>query len=109
MADVKPTDPFWIQLDGKSLTRSGMREVLRRLSQEAGIPFHQFHDFRRYYGKALYDATHDIYMVSRALDHKDIYVTKRYIAIDDREDAEAIRKLSPMDKMTRQTNVKVQR
>ena len=109
LADVKPTDPFWIQLDGKSLTRSGMREVLRRLSQEAGIPFHQFHDFRRYYGKALYDATHDIYMVSRALDHKDIYVTKRYIAIDDREDAEAIRKLSPMDKMTRQTNVKVQR
>ena len=109
LADIKPTDPFWLQADGKSLTRVGMREVLRRLSKNAGIPFHEFHDFRRYYGKALYDATHDIYLVSRALDHKDIYVTKRYIAIDDREDAESMRVHSPMDKKFRQTKVRIEK
>jgi integrase len=70
---------------------------------------HHFHDFRRFYGKSLYEETHDIFMVSRALDHKDIYVTKRYIAIDDRESAESIRTYSPMDRRTRQTGVKVKR
>ena len=109
LADVKPEDPLWLQMDGRALTRVGMREVLRRLCSAAGISYHEFHDFRRFYGKALYDSTHDIYLVSRALDHKDIYVTRRYIALDDREDVEAVRQHSPMDRRLRQTGVKVQR
>ena len=109
LTDVQPDDPFWLQMDGRALSRVGMREVLRRLCSEAGIARHEFHDFRRYYGKTLYDSTHDIFMVSRALDHKDIYVTKRYIAIDDRENAEAVRSYSPMDRKYRQTGVKVSR
>jgi integrase len=107
--DSKPTDPFWLQMDGRALTRVGMREVIRRLCTAAGIPQHEFHDFRRYYGKTLYDSTHDIYLVSRALDHKDIYVTKRYIAIDDREDAESMRSHSPMDLRLHQTGAIIQR
>ena len=109
LTDVSPDDPLWLQMDGRALTRVGMREVLRRLCSEAGIPRHEFHDFRRYYGKTLYESTHDIFMVSKALDHKDIYVTKRYIAIDDRENAETVRTYSPMDRRFRQTNVKVKR
>ena len=109
LTDVQPDDPFWLQMDGRALTKVGMREVLRRLCSVAKIPQHQFHDFRRYYGKTLYDSTHDIFMVSKALDHKDIYVTKRYIAIDDRESAEAIRTYSPMDRKMRQTGARVQR
>ena len=109
LTDYKPEDPFWLQLDGTALSQDGMREVLRRLCKQAGIGQHFFHDFRRYYGKTLYESTHDIYLVSRALDHKDIYVTKRYIAIDDRENAEALRSCSPMDKKFRQTGVNVQR
>lgn len=109
LADAQPDDPFWLQMDGRALTHVGMREVLRRLCAEAGIPEHQFHDFRRYYGKTLYEATHDIFMVSKALDHKDIYVTKRYIAIDDRENAEAVRSYSPMDRRLHQTGVKISR
>lgn len=109
LTDVKPDDPFWLQMDGRALTKVGMREILRRLCAEAGIDMHHFHDFRRFFGKSLYEATHDIFMVSRALDHKDIYVTKRYIAIDDRESAESIRTYSPMDRRTHQTGVKVKR
>jgi len=109
LTDVKPDDPFWLQMDGRALSKVGMREILRRLCAEAGIDMHHFHDFRRFYGKSLYEATHDIFMVSRALDHKDIYVTKRYIAIDDRESAESIRTYSPMDRRTHQTGVKVKR
>lgn len=109
LTDVSPDDPFWLQMDGRALTKVGMREVLVRLCHEAGIRLHYFHDFRRYYGKTLYESTRDIFLVSRALDHKDIYVTKRYIAIDDRENAESVRSYSPMDRKMRQTGVKVVR
>lgn len=109
LADVKPEDPFWLTLDGRQLTEAGLREILRRLCSSAKIPVHHFHDFRRYYGKALYDSTHDIYLVSRALDHKDITVTKRYIYLDEIEDKENARLYSPMDRKFGQTGAKVNR
>ena len=109
LVDVKPEDPLWLHMDGRALTRVGMREVLRRTCAEAKIDPHEFHDFRRYYGKTLYESTHDIFMVSKALDHSNIEVTKRYIAIDDRENAESVRSYSPMDRRMKQTGVKVVR
>lgn len=109
LEDVKPEDPFWLSMDGSRLMEPGLREVLRRLCKEADIPEHQYHDFRRYYALQLYNATHDIYTVSRALDHKSVEVTKRYLAIDDRENAEVARIHSPMDRRFGQTGVKVKR
>lgn len=107
--DIQPTDPFWLKMDGVALTTYGAKEVLRRLCSEAGIRMHHFHDFRRFYALELYKSTHDIYMVSRALNHKDIEVTKRYIAIDDLQNAENVRHHSPMDKKLKQTGVNVRR
>lgn len=109
LEDVQPEDPLWLQMDGRALDYAGVREILRRNCIQADIPIHLFHDFRRYYGLQLYNSTHDIYTVSRALDHKDIEVTKRYLAIDDRANAEAIRHHSPVDSHTKQTRIQVQR
>ena len=97
LEDTKPDDSFWLTIDGTPLTENGMKQSLRNLCKKAGIPLHLFHDFRRFYGLELYKSTHDIYFVSRALDHKDIEVTKRYLAIDMMEDVEAMRAVSPMD------------
>lgn len=107
--DCKPDDPFWIKMDGCAITHAGVREVLRRLANEAGIAYQSFHDFRRFYGLELYKSTHDIYFVSRALDHKSIEVTKRYLAIDQFEDLDAIRAVSPMDRKIGQTGITVNR
>lgn len=109
LEDVKPTDPFWLKMDGVALSTYGAKEILRRLCQESGIPMHHFHDFRRFYALELYKSTRDIYMVSRALDHKNIEVTKRYLNVDDLENAEAVRSYSPMDKHLKQTGVSVRR
>lgn len=109
LQEVLPDDPLWLQMDGRALDYAGIREILRRNCVAAGIPIHLFHDFRRYYGLQLYNTTHDIYTVSRALDHKDIEVTKRYLAIGDRENAEVVRSHSPVDKITKQTRVTVNR
>ena len=96
--DARPDDPFWLQTDGTGLSAAGARSRLARLCKYAGISAHGFHDFRRFYAMELYRTTHDIYFVSRMLDHKDVEVTKRYLAIDLIEDAEDARRISPMDR-----------
>ena len=109
LSDIKPEDPFWITLEGTAFTENGMVQVLRHLCEKAGIPLHLFHDFRRYYALQLYKDTGDIFSVSRALDHKGIEVTKRYLAIADKDDIDAIRRHSPMDRKYGQTGIKVRR
>ena len=96
--DARPEDPFWLQTDGTGLSAAGARSRLSRLCKYAGIEAHGFHDFRRFYAMELYKTTHDIYFVSRMLDHKDVEITKRYLAIDLIEDAEDARRISPMDR-----------
>lgn len=93
----KPDDLIWLARDGEPLTQSGVREVLRRL-QHGSENSHEFHAFRRFYGLSLYNETHDIYFVSRMLDHSNIEVTKRYLDIKQEEDLAKASKLSPMDK-----------
>ena len=98
LEDIKDDDPFFLNQDGSEMTENSMRMMLERSADRAGIERHLFHDFRRFYGLELYRQTHDIYFVSRMLDHKDVEVTKRYLAIDDMEDAERMLKVSPMDR-----------
>ena len=43
------------------------------------------------------------------LDHKDVEVTKRYLAIKDIEDAAAMAKVSPMDRKTGMTGIRIAR
>ena len=104
LEDVKPTDPFIISRDAAEYNSDSLRHMMKRVCQKAGIPNYQCHDFRRFYGLELYRATGDIYFVSRMLDHKDIEVTKRYLAISDIEDFEQMAKVSPMD--NRKTGIK---
>ena len=97
LSDYRQEDYFWINQSGERMKEQGFRMMLHRMEDEANIPHYQYHAFRRFYGLELYKSTHDIYFVSRALDHKDVEVTKRYLALNDFEDAEAIRAMSPMD------------
>ena len=105
--DVKPEDPFIISRDAVAMNDDSLRLMMKRVCQYAGIENHQCHDFRRFYGLELYRATNDIYFVSRMLDHKDVEVTKRYLAITDIEDAAAMAKVSPMDQG--KTGIKINR
>lgn len=109
LEDVAPDDPFFLNQDGSEMTENSMRMMLERMADVAGIPHHLFHDFRRFYGLELYRQTHDIYFVSRMLDHKDVEVTKRYLAIDDIEDAERMFRVSPMDRGKGTTSVRINR
>ena len=97
LSDNKPDDNFWVNIDGSTMNFDGMRQMLQRMETIAGIPHYQFHAFRRFFGLELYKSTRDIFFVSRALDHKNVEVTKRYLAIDDAESTAMLRAMSPMD------------
>lgn len=109
LQDVSPEDPFIVSQESAAFNENSMRLMLKRQCKYAGIPAYQCHDFRRFYGLELYRATGDIYFVSRMLDHKDVEVTKRYLAIKDIEDAAAMAKVSPMDRKTGMTGIKIAR
>lgn len=109
LVDIKDDDPLWLTMEGKRLQKDGCREILRRLCNEAKIPMHHFHDFRRFYAMELYESTKDIYLVSRALDHKNVEVTKRYLRLDEIADQEVARIYSPMDRKFEQTGVRINR
>lgn len=109
LEDAKPDDPLILSLDSNSYNDDSLRHMLKRMCQQACIPNRQCHDFRRFYGLELYRSTGDIYFVSRMLDHKDVEVTKRYLAIDDIEDAERMLKVSPMDRGRGTSGVRISR
>lgn len=97
LEDVSDDDPLWLNQDGTPMTDNSMKKMLMRMANAGGLKQHLFHDFRRFYGLSLYQSTKDIFMVSRALDHKNVEVTKRYLAIDQLEDLENLRRIAPMD------------
>ena len=107
--EIKLDDPFIISIDSVGYNEDSLYQMLNRACKNAHIPPYQCHDFRRFYGLELYRATGDIYFVSRMLDHKDVEVTKRYLAITDIEDAAAMAKVSPMDRKTGQTGIRIHR
>ena len=53
-----------------------------------------FHNFRHTYGSLLYQNTHDIYLTSRMLGHKNIKSTIRYAKTSDAQQVSAITKFS---------------
>lgn len=109
LQDVTPDDPFIVSQESAAFNENSLRLMLKRQCKYADIPSYQCHDFRRFYGLELYRATRDIYFVSRMLDHKDVEVTKRYLAITDIEDAAAMAKVSPMDRKSGQTGIRIYR
>lgn len=96
---ARPSDLIWVDKAGKPINPEAIRDVLKRLQYACGVeePF-LFHGFRRFYGLSLYEATGDIYFVSRMLDHSSVEVTKRYLNIEDAEDKAKAMKYAPLNK-----------
>jgi integrase len=63
-------------------TRSGWRAEFKRAKEAAGLRWLRFHDLRHAYGNAIYEATHNLKVVQRALGHSDISSTMRYLRSD---------------------------
>jgi site-specific recombinase XerD len=78
---------------------TGLREILRRRSQKAGIPEPQIHDFRRAFAIESLRNNGDLARLSYFLGHSDIKTTQRYLHITDEDLAEFHDLTSPVQNL----------
>lgn len=88
-AHLEDHSPLWINRDGVRMTGSGLRQIVRRLAQKAGIPEPGMHSFRRAFAVNSLRNGMDVLMLQRLMGHADLSVLDRYLALvdDDLRDA----------------------
>jgi site-specific recombinase XerD len=95
--DLKDPDPLWATLQGGRLTHAGIREILRRRAQRAGIAEPSLHSFRRAFALSSLRNGVDVYALQRLMGHSDLSVLRRYLAQTEGDLQRAHEKGGPVD------------
>lgn len=76
-----PHEPVWITDYGDGLTNWGLRQLLERLAQRAGLTDVHPHKFRRTFALWSLRAGMNIYCLQRIMGHSDLKILQRYLAL----------------------------
>ncbi len=97
--DLSPASPLWVTQTGTRLTAAGLRQIIRRRAEAAGIPTPEIHDFRRAF--ALQSLRNGINLVAlmRLMGHTDTKVLQRYLDLVSEDLQLAHAKGSPADNL----------
>jgi integrase/recombinase XerC len=94
MAGAGADEPLFASRQGRPLTTRGVQYRfalwLRRARIQKAL---SVHSLRHTFGTLLYQATRDLVLVSRALGHRDVKSTQRYVHLDDRVIAQAVSRM----------------
>lgn len=71
---------LWVTDEGERLTYSGLRQIMRRRSERAGVDTPGLHDFRRFFALQCLRNGMDIFTLQKLMGHTDIQVLRRYLA-----------------------------
>ena len=97
--DVTPDAPLWASLTtDERLTTSGLRQLLRRVGEAAGVDHCHPHTFRRTCALWALKAGMSIYHLQAMLGHEDLAVLRRYLALTAGDVGDAHRKAGPVDR-----------
>jgi integrase/recombinase XerD len=91
--------PLWLTSRGNRLSYWGLRQILRRRAEKAGVKPSSAHAFRRAFCLSMLRGGADLISVQRLAGHADIDTTRRYLkqVADDLQKAH--KKSSPVDNM----------
>ena len=92
------TAPLWASRAGTRLTYWGLRMILQRRAERAGVPVPSPHSFRRAFALASLRGGMDVETLRRLLGHSDLSVLSRYLAQTKEDLAEAHGKASPVSR-----------
>lgn len=90
---------LWVSQLGTRLTYAGMRQVLRRRANRAGIAFASAHAFRRAFALAMLREGVSIYELQRLMGHADLQVLERYLDFEHADLEKAHRLHGPVDNL----------
>lgn len=80
---VTPEDPLWITQTGGRLSRSGIRQVVRRRAEAAGVDEPGMHALRRAFAINSLRSGMDVVTLQRLLGHTTLAVVQRYLRLVD--------------------------
>jgi len=84
---------------GDKLAYNGLREIIRRLCERAGIGMISLHSFRRAFALQMLRAGENIYTIQRLLGHSSLQILQRYIKVNDEDIQSAHERSSPGDSL----------
>lgn len=95
-----PAAPLWVTDKATTrLTYWGLRQVLRRRAEQAGVPAPSAHSFRRASLLALLRDGADVFSVQKLAGHADLATTRRYLKLLQSDLAATHKAHSPADKL----------
>jgi site-specific recombinase XerD len=91
-------DPLWIsRTTGRRLTDTGLRQVLERIGERAGVKNCHPHTFRRTCALDMHRAGASIATIAKMLGHEDLKVLKWYLDLQDSDVQDTHRQYGPVD------------
>jgi len=97
--NASPSAPLWITAEGERLAYWGLRQIMRRRAEAAGVKTPSLHSFRRAFAILSLRGGMDLETLRRLLGHSDLSVIKRYLA-QTREDLRQVHERSgPVDNL----------
>ena len=97
--ELRPNDPLFERDEGGPFDRFGLRSLVQRRSDDAGIQCPGLHDFRRRGSYLMWKKTRDLKAISEYLGHSNPAVTLRYLATDEDDIQEMHRSGGPVDNL----------
>lgn len=91
--------PMWAREDGERLSRDGVRQVIRRMADKAGIKEPGLHDFRRAFAVNFLNNGGDVLSLQRLMGHSNTSVTSRYVKLAADDLKRTHTKASPVDNL----------
>lgn len=97
--DPPPSPYLWLTESLTPLTASGLRQLIRRRSEKAGIPCPGLHDFRRAFAVESLRNGMDLVTLSHLLGHTSTEVTRRYLHLLESDYQASHSRASPVDNL----------
>jgi len=94
---LKADSPLFVTKGDTRLSFSGLREIVRRRAQAAGIREPGLHDFRRCFAVQMLRNGCDLVTLSRLMGHSTLSVTQRYLYLVDDDLREGHQIAGPVD------------
>jgi integrase/recombinase XerC/integrase/recombinase XerD len=91
--------PLFATEQGSRLKYEGLRDIVRRRAEQAGVPAPTLHSFRRAFALACLRHGVDVYSLQRLMGHADLSVLRRYLAQTEGDLRRAHERGGPVDRL----------
>jgi site-specific recombinase XerD len=97
----EPEDPLFLNKRGEALTRSGLRQLLEQLGEEAGIDATRCspHTMRHTFAVEFLRAGGNVFTLQQIVGHTTLSMTNRYVALALADIEAQHRQFSPADRL----------